>query len=186
MTNWSLHKVENSLEWSITSKQQANFINFNPIEQNPQIGFKTNPRISNFSQNPKLIKLTNKDHVYNSIPTKPNDQFQKNNIKSTKIPRLKRPENFPKIHEIMHENMKIRTKGGVKWSYRPWERKTLQKLGRKRQKNLLCCLAKSEREREKSLKKVLKKFWISQSTVFKKLETRCSINRKTGSIKRTR
>ena len=133
-----------------------------------------------------MIKLTNKDHVYNSIPTKPNDQFQKNNIESIKIPRLKRSENFPKMHEIMHENMKIRTKGGVKWSYRPWERKTLQKLGRKRQKNLLCCLAKSEREREKSLKKVLKKFWISQSTVFKKLETRCSIDRKTGSINQTR
>ena len=75
LTNWSLHKLENSLEWSITSNQQANFINFNPIEQNPKIGFKINPRIFNFSQNPKLIKLTNKNHVYNNIPTKPNDQF---------------------------------------------------------------------------------------------------------------
>ena len=167
-------------------KTTSQFHQFQPNWTKSPNRIQNKPRISNFSQNPKLIKLTNKDHVYNSIPTKPNDQFQKNNIKSTKIPRLKRPENFPKIHEIMHENMKIRTKGGVKWSYRPWERKTLQKLGRKRQKNLLCCLAKSEREREKSLKKVLKKFWISQSTVFKKLETRCSINRKTGSIKRTR
>ena len=35
LTNWSLHKLENSLEWSITSNQQANFINFNQIEQNP-------------------------------------------------------------------------------------------------------------------------------------------------------
>ena len=113
LTNWLLHKLENSLEWSITSNQQANFINFNPIEQNPQIEFKTNPRIFNFSQNPKLIKLTNKDHVYNNIPTKPNDQFQKNSIESTKIPRLKKSENFPKVHEIMHENMKIKTKGGV-------------------------------------------------------------------------
>ena len=80
LINLSLHKLENSLEWSIISNQKANFINFNLIEQNPQIGFKTNLRIFNYSQNPKLIKLTNKDHVYNSIPTKPNDQFQKNNI----------------------------------------------------------------------------------------------------------
>ena len=95
-----------------------------------------------------MIKLTNNNHVYNNISTKPNDQFQKNNIESTQIPRLKRSENFPKMHEIMHENMKIRTKGGVKWSYRPWGRKTLQKLGRKRQKNILRCLAKSKRERK--------------------------------------
>ena len=150
MTNWSLHKLENSLEWSITSNQQANFINFNPIEQNPQIGFKINPRIFNFSQNPKLIKLTNKDHVYNNIPTKPNDQFLKNNIETIKIPCLKRSENFPKMHEIMHENMKIRTKGGVKWSYRPWGRKTLQKLGRKQQKIFTGALP-SRRERERKV-----------------------------------
>ena len=113
LTNWSSHKLENSLEWSITSIQQANFINFNPIEQNPQIGFKTNPRIFNCSQNPKLIKLTNKNHVYNSIPTKPNDQFHKKGIDSTKIPNLKSSENSLKMHEFMHEIMKIKTKGGV-------------------------------------------------------------------------
>ena len=89
--------------------RMINFINFNPIEQNSQIGFKTNPRIFNCSQNPKLIKLTNKDHVYNSIPTKPNDQFQNKSIESTKIPSLKRSKNSIKMHEIM----KIRTKGGV-------------------------------------------------------------------------
>ena len=94
LTNWSLHKLENSLEWSIKSNQQANFINFNLIEQNSQIGFKTNPRIFNLSQNPKLIKLTNKDHVYNSIPTKPNDQFQKNNIESTKNPKFEKVRKF--------------------------------------------------------------------------------------------
>ena len=149
LTNWLLHKLENSLEWSITSNQQANFINFNPIEQNPQIGFKINPSIFNFSQNPKLIKLTNQDHVYNSIPTKPNDEFQKNNVKSTKIPSLKRSENSIKMHEIMHEIMKIRKIGGVKRSYRPWGRKTLQKLGRKQQKIFCAALP--------SLKKNLKK-----------------------------
>ena len=113
LTNWSLHKLENSLEWSITSNQQDNFINFNLIEQNPQIGFKTNPRIFNFSQNPKLIKLTNIYHEYINIEAKPNDQFQKKIIDSTKIPILKDFENSLKMHEIMHENMKIRTKGGV-------------------------------------------------------------------------
>ena len=48
-TNWLLHKLENNLEWSISSNQQANFINFNPIEQHPQIGFNINPRIFNSS-----------------------------------------------------------------------------------------------------------------------------------------
>ena len=113
LTNWSLHKLENWLERSITSIQQANFINFNPIEQNPQIGFNTNPRIFNCSQNPKLIKLTNIYHEYINVEAKPNDQFQKKRIDPTKIPILKGSENSFKMHEIMHEIMKIRTKGGV-------------------------------------------------------------------------
>ena len=61
----------------ITSSQQANFIKLNQIEQNPQIGFNTSPRIFDFSQISKLIKFSNKDHVKNIIGTKPNDQFQK-------------------------------------------------------------------------------------------------------------
>ena len=64
LTNWSSHKIEYTKKWSITSIQQANFIRLNQIEQNPQIGFYTSPRIFNFSQNPKLIKLTNIDHEY--------------------------------------------------------------------------------------------------------------------------
>ena len=45
--------------------------------------------------------------------------------------------------------MKIRTKGGVKRSYRPCGRKTLQKLGQKRQKksSVQPCQV-GERERE--------------------------------------
>ena len=113
LTNWSLHKLENSLEWSITSNQQANFINFNPIEQNPQIGFNTSPRIFNFSQSPKLIKFFDKDHEYNSIPTKPNDQLQKKGIDSTKTPNLKSFENPIKMHEFMHEITKINAKERV-------------------------------------------------------------------------
>ena len=49
-------------------KKMINYINstsqFHQIEQNPQNGFNTSPRIFNFSQNPKLIKLTNIDHEY--------------------------------------------------------------------------------------------------------------------------
>ena len=107
LTNWSSHKLENSLEWSITSIQQANFINFDSIEQNPQIGFNTNPRIFNFSQNPKLIKLTNIYHEYNNIGAKPNDQLQKKMIDSTKTPNLKSSEN-PIMHEIMKKKAKKR------------------------------------------------------------------------------
>ena len=113
LTNWSSHKFENRLKWSITSIQQANYINFNPIEQNPQIGFNTNPRISNFSQSPKLIKLTNICHEQHNIGAKPYDQFQKKRIDSTKIPNVKSFENPIKMHEIMHEIMKIKAKGGV-------------------------------------------------------------------------
>ena len=48
----------------------------------------------------------------------------------------------------MHENMKIRTKGGIKWSYWPCGRKTLQKFRKKTTKNL-CVGLPSRREREK-------------------------------------
>ena len=114
LTDWSSHKLENILEWSITSIQQANFINFNPIEKkNPQIRFNTSPRIFNFSQNPKLIKLTNIYHEYNNIGAKPNDQFQKKRIDSTKIPNLKSFENPIRMHEIMYEIMKIKAKERV-------------------------------------------------------------------------
>ena len=52
-------------------------------------------------------------HEYNNIGTKPNDQFQKKRIDSTKIPILKSSENPTKMHEFMHENMKINAKGRV-------------------------------------------------------------------------
>ena len=65
-----------------------------------------------------------------------------------------------------------------------WE-KNLAKIRSKTTKNLLCSLAKLERERKdwKSFEKVV---WISQNTIFKKLDSRCSIDRKTGSINQTR
>ena len=91
----------------------TNYINLAKFEQNPQSGLITSPRIFNCSQNPKLIKLTNIYHEYINVEAKPNDQFQKKRIDSTKIPILKGSENSFKMHEIMHEIMKIRTKGGV-------------------------------------------------------------------------
>ena len=65
-----------------------------------------------------------------------------------------------------------------------WE-KNLAKIRLKTTKNLQWSLAKSGRER-KVWKRFWKSVWISQKTVFKKLETRCSIDRKIGSINRTR
>ena len=63
--------------------------------------------------------------------------------------------------------------------------KNLAKIEVENDKKTLCYLAKSERER--SLKKNFwKSVWISQRTVFKKPEIRCSIDQKTGSINRTR
>ena len=82
--------------------------------------------------------------------------------------------------------MKIRTKGGVKWSYRPWGRKTLQKLGRKWQE-IFCAALPSQRERERKVWKSFEKVIESvKALFFLKLETRCSIDQKTGSINRTR
>ena len=99
-----------------------------------------------------MIKLTNIYHEFNNIGVKPNDQFQKKRIDSTKIPNVKSFENPIKMHEIMHEIMKIKTKEGVKRSYRPWERKTLQRIWLKTTKKSLvepCQVG----EREESLKK---------------------------------
>ena len=67
----------------------------------------------------------------------------------------------------MHENMKIKPKRGIEWSYQPWGRKTLQKIEDENDKKLECSLAKSERER-KSWKTFEKDVWNSQRTVFKK------------------
>ena len=59
--------------------------------------------------------------------------------------------------------------------------KPCKNLSEKRQKIFSGALP-SRREREKFVKKC----WISQNTVLKKLESRCSIDRKTCSINRTR
>ena len=58
----------------------SQFHQLNQFEQNPQFGFNTSPRIFNFSQIPKLIKLINIDHKYNIAATKPIDQIHKTRL----------------------------------------------------------------------------------------------------------
>ena len=91
ITQDRLHKIMINY---INSKSQ-----FHQFKQNPQIRINTNPRIFNFAQHTKLIKLTIIDHDYNIIGTKPNDQLQKKRLESTKIPIWK----VPKIPNEMHE-----------------------------------------------------------------------------------
>ena len=122
-------------------------------KKKPQFGFKTNPRIFDFSQSPKLIKLTNIYHEYINIGIKPNDQFQKKRIESTKIPILKSSENPTKMHEFMHENMKINAKGRYKGLTNLGRGKPCKKFGGKWKKNLSGALP-SRRERKKVLKKL--------------------------------
>ena len=62
----------------------------------------------------------------------------------------------------------------------------LARIEEENDKKFECSLAKSEREREKVEKLFEKDVWNSQRIVFKKPEIRCSIDRKTGSINRTR
>ena len=82
---------------------------------------------------------------------------------------MKRSENSLKMHEIMHEIIKIRIKGGVKRSYQPCGRKTLQKFGRKRQKIFYAALP-SRREREKFEKCFEKVFESVKALVLKNLK----------------
>ena len=91
----------------------SQFHQLNPILTKSPIRLHSNPRNFNFSQYFKLIKLNIIDYVYNIIGTKPNDQFQKRMLESSKTQNLKRFENPNKMHEFMHENMKINSKGRV-------------------------------------------------------------------------
>ena len=61
----------------------------------------------------------------------------------------------------------------------------MQKLRKKTTKKLSVALP-SQREREKVEKLFEKDVWNSQRTIFKKLEIRYSIDRKTGLINQTR
>ena len=87
----------------------SQFHQLKPIWTKSPIRVQDKPRIFNFSQIPKLIKLTNKDHVNNIIGKKPNDQFQKIWPKSSKPPNMDRFE-IPKLKCMKCEN-KSKKKG---------------------------------------------------------------------------
>ena len=81
--------------------------------------------------------------------------------------------------------MKIKPKGGIKLSYWPWGRKTLQKFWRKMTKN---CRESLPSRREKNSWKTFWKgcFWNSQRTILKNLKYDLRLIEKTGSINQTR
>ena len=99
-----------------------------------------------------MIKLNHRDHVYNILEQKPNDQFHKIRFESSKTPKYAKSENNPSMHEKMHVKLKINEKERVIWTYQLMERETLQEIRRKMTKNLLWSLAESERERERETK----------------------------------
>ena len=103
-----------------------------------------------------MIKLNHRDHVYNILEQKPNDQFHKIRFESSKTPKYAKSENNPSMHEKMHVKLKINEKDRVIWTYQLMERETLQEIRRRTTTNLLWSLAESEREREKE--KSLKSF----------------------------
>ena len=92
-----------------------------------------------------MIKLNHRDHVYNILEQKPNDQFHKIRFESSKTPKYAKSENNLSMHEKMHEKLKINEKERVIWTYRLMERETLQEIRRKMTKKLLWSLAELER-----------------------------------------
>ena len=60
-----------------------------------------------------MIKLTNIDHEYNNISTKPIDQFHKIRLETSKSPIYAQSENNPPMHEKMHVKQKINEKERV-------------------------------------------------------------------------
>ena len=83
-------------------------------------------------------------------PQKPNDQFHKIRLESTENPNFTNSENYPQMHENMHVNMKIDSKGRAQVSYRLEEREILQKERRKTTK--ITDLSLPTRREEKGLK----------------------------------
>ena len=59
------------------------------------------------------MKLNHQDQVYNILERKPIDQFHKKWLESSKTPNLNSSKNLNKMHDFMHENMKINAKGRV-------------------------------------------------------------------------
>ena len=97
-----------------------------------------------------MIKLNHRDHVYNILEQKSNDQFHKIRFESSKTPKYAKSENNPSMHEKMHVKLKINEKDRVIWTYQLMERETLQEIRRKMTKIFYGALSsRREREREK-------------------------------------
>ena len=64
-------------------------------------------------------------------PQKPNDQLHRIELESSENPKNAKSENLPQMHGLMHEIMKIKSKGRAKESYQLKERETLQNIRRK-------------------------------------------------------
>ena len=96
-------------------------------------------------------------------------------------PKFKEVRKYP-LNAWKHEN---KTKKRDKMVLPALREKKLAKIEEENDKKFECSLANLERER-KSWKTFEKDVWNSQRTVFKKPETRCSIDRKIGSINRTK
>ena len=60
-----------------------------------------------------MIELTNIDHEYNTIAAKPNDQFHKIWLETSKAPIFAQSEHNPQMHEKMHVKLKINEKERV-------------------------------------------------------------------------
>ena len=65
----------------------SQFHQLNSIGTKSQNRVNSSPRILNFSQNTKLIKVNTIDHVYNIVGQKLNDQFHKIKLESSKTPK---------------------------------------------------------------------------------------------------
>ena len=83
-----------------------------------------------------MIKLNHKDHDYNILEQKPNDQFHKIQFESSKTSKYAKSKNNPSMHEKMHVKQKINEKERVKWTYQLRERESLQKEWMKTTKKL--------------------------------------------------
>ena len=140
---------------------------FHQIKHNwtkPLIRIVSSLRNSKFSQFNK-IKLNHKDHVYSIPQQNPLINFGRKSLKQQKSQKSLGSK-FPKYAWQKCMKLENKWKGRVIWPYRLWERKTLQKIGGKQQKNWLDSLT-NRIEREKVLKS-LKSVWTCEKERFLK------------------
>ena len=161
----------------------SQFYQFWPNWTKSPIRIHTSPKNFNFSKFTKLIN--HQDQVYNIIGTKSNDQFQNIWLESTKIPKRidsKIPTKCMKKNALKHEN---KCKRNGKMDLSAWRKENLAKRSVENDKNLRKSLCRVE-ERKKSLKNFWKVSLNKSNLVFKKLDSRFSIDQKSVSIDRNK